>query len=117
MKQSYRDYFLFFLGINSGLRVSDLLQLRVCDIAHQEHIVINEKKTGKIKKFKINPTVGFEVTRYVMNMNRTDYLFTSNRAPTADKPITRDTAYKALNRVALRMGLDDIGTHTMRKTG
>ena len=45
-----------------------------------------------------------------------EYLFTSNRTTTADKPITRDTAYKAINRVAQRMGLQDIGTHTMRKT-
>ena len=30
--QSVRDEFLFTLGINSGLRISDLLPLRVCDV-------------------------------------------------------------------------------------
>ncbi|WP_430756995.1 hypothetical protein [Pseudobacillus badius] len=29
LHQSYRDYFLFTFGINSGLRISDILPLRV----------------------------------------------------------------------------------------
>jgi integrase len=29
MERSYRDWFLFVMGINTGLRISDLLQLKV----------------------------------------------------------------------------------------
>jgi integrase len=32
LNKSYRDYFLFTFGINSGLRISDILPLRVMDV-------------------------------------------------------------------------------------
>ena len=46
-KQSYRNYFLFVLGINSGLRISDMLPLKVIDIKDKTHIIIKEKKQVK----------------------------------------------------------------------
>jgi len=116
LKQSFRDYFLFHLGCNSGLRVSDLLRLRVCDVQDRDYIILKEKKTGKNKRFKLNDSVKFEITRYTHGMEPADYLFTSSRVQSSDKPITRDTAYKALNKVALQLGIEEIGTHTMRKT-
>jgi len=53
-----RDYCLFILGINSGLRVSDLLRLNIGDVLSEkgkviDRIVIKEQKTGKIKNFPI----------------------------------------------------------------
>ena len=38
--QSLRDWLLFVLGINSGLRISDLLQLKVSNVYHQNRIRI-----------------------------------------------------------------------------
>lgn len=37
---------MFTLGINTGLRVSDLLNLKVADVINK-HIIITEQKTGK----------------------------------------------------------------------
>lgn len=43
---SARDLFLFNLVINTGLRVSDLVPLKVKDVKGKVHLVITEKKLG-----------------------------------------------------------------------
>lgn len=50
-ERSERNYLLFVTGINSGLRISDLLRLRVRD-AKRMYIDLREKKTGKQKRIK-----------------------------------------------------------------
>ncbi|WP_348520928.1 hypothetical protein [Alicyclobacillus fastidiosus] len=52
-----RDYCLFVLGINSGLRVSDLLRLNIEDVLNEkgkvlDRITIREKRPGKQKLFQ-----------------------------------------------------------------
>ncbi|WP_338754875.1 site-specific integrase [Bacillus sp. FJAT-52991] len=110
---SYRDYFLFVMGINTGLRISDLLPLQVKDVRNKTHITIKEKKTDKHKRFVINSTLRKEIDEYTANMHDEDYLFPSQRTK---KPIQRVQAYKILNRAAEKVGLTEIGTHTLRKT-
>lgn len=112
LHKSYRDYMLFTVGINTGLRISDILQLRVIDIKGS-HIVIREKKTGKAKRFYINEQLRNELDNYTKGMNDNDYLFPSRKG---DKPITRVQAYRILNAVATKLGLEEVGTHTLRKT-
>lgn len=112
-RQSYRDYFLFVVGINTGLRISDILPLRVCDVRDKTHITITEKKTGKAKRFKINTTLRELIDEYTHGMGVNDYLFPSRKG---DKPITRVQAYRLLNNAAAVAGLEEIGTHTLRKT-
>ena len=51
-----RDYVLFVLGINSGLRISDLLKLTVEDVQGKARITIREQKTGKSKNFPLSDT-------------------------------------------------------------
>ena len=41
-----RDYCIFVLGINTNLRASDILNLRVRDVQGQDELVLKEKKTG-----------------------------------------------------------------------
>ena len=48
-----RDYMLFMMGIHSGLRISDLLSLKVEDVLNQHRITIREQKTGKTKSFPL----------------------------------------------------------------
>jgi integrase len=43
-----RDYILFMIGINTGLRISDILQLGVVYV-RGIHITLREKKTNKQK--------------------------------------------------------------------
>lgn len=49
-----RNVLLFSFGINSGLRISDILALNVGDVRDKEYIEIRELKTGKRKVFPIN---------------------------------------------------------------
>ena len=118
-KRSYRDYLLFVVGVNTGLRISDIIKLKVMDVlnadrATKSHIIIIEQKTKKRKQFKINGTLITEFMEYTKNMKMTDYLFTSRKG--INKPITRIQAYRLLNTVAEKIRLEEIGTHTLRKT-
>ena len=110
---SERDKFLWFLGINVGVRVSDLLQLQVKDVKDKTHICIKESKTNKTKRFPLNSGVRTKVEKYVEGKNENDWLFPSRKG---DKPISRVQAYRILNKAAQEIGLEEIGTHTMRKT-
>ncbi|MEK5205257.1 site-specific integrase [Bacillus sp. FSL R10-2789] len=113
LRRSYRDYFLFVFGINSGLRISDILPLKVKDVKGKEYLYATEKKTGKKRKIIMLPSLKEEINKYISGMNNEDYLFKTARAK---KPISRIQAYRILNTVADKVGIEDIGTHTLRKT-
>ncbi len=115
MKESLspRDSFMFTLGINVGCRISDLLQLKVKDVRNQRHLVIEEAKTGKQKRFLLNSKVKECIDNYTKDMDDEDWLFPSRKG---DKPISRVQAYRVLNKKAKELGINEVGTHTLRKT-
>lgn len=113
-----RDYCLFVLGINSGLRISDLLTLKVSDVYEsgkiKDRIVIREKKTNKLKDFPLGETSKKALKEYVVTLKPTQALFASRKRY---KPITRQQAYRILNDAARAIGIkEQIGTHSLRKT-
>lgn len=110
---------LFYTGINSGMRVSDIVKLTKDDIRNldgtmKQHITVTEKKTGKQKRFPLCNGLLTEMDRYTRNMQVGEYLFKSRKGE--NKPITTVQAYRIINRAAKRIKLEEIGTHTMRKT-
>lgn len=119
MGKSDRDYLLFTCGINVGLRISDLLHLQYKDIftengTFKQHVVIREQKTDKVKKIRLNEIVKKAVKDYVRahNLSEEDYLFGSKKGG----HITRVQAYKVLREAAETVGIQQFGTHSMRKT-
>lgn len=108
-----RNYILFMLGINTGLRISDVLRLRVRDVLGWD-IYIREKKTGKPKEIKMPPSLKKEIRNYVKGKDPDEYLIKSREGK--NKPITRGMAYIILNEVAEEFNLERIGTHSLRKT-
>lgn len=117
-QKSDRDYFLFVMGINVGLRINDMLPLKVRDVRDRSQIVMREKKTRKEKFIPINATLKKEIDRYTKDMKPDDYLFPSRQLDDNNltKPITRERAYQILQDVAQKFNLEQIGCHSMRKT-
>lgn len=114
LRGGYRNYMLFLVGINTGLRISDILSLKVSDVRNQTHLTLREKKTSKIKRIKIMG-ISKELEDYIEGMLDEQYLFPSKKGH--NKPITRVQAYRILNKAANAIGLrEEIGTHTLRKT-
>lgn len=114
LRSGTRNQFLFVFGINTGLRISDILTLQVQDVKGKSYITIKEKKTKKPKRFKINADLQEHINTYTRRMNAEDYLFKSTRS---NEPIKRVQAYKILNEAARAVGIEgEIGTHTLRKT-
>src|ERR1700722_19666596 len=66
----YRDYMLILVGSYFGLRISDLLQLRFCDIEGKTEIILNEQKTGKQRKITINPKVNEAIMNVIDVLRR-----------------------------------------------
>lgn len=116
---SPRDRLLFVVGINSGLRISDILNLKVGDIRNQDVITVREQKTRKAKRFRLNGAIKREFNRYLVSLSHQptddEYLFQSRKG--TNQPITRHTAYRVLNAAAKKVGITDkIGCHSLRKT-
>lgn len=115
MNHNERDYVLFVVGINSGLRISDLLKLRVEDVQGKDRVILTEQKTGKVKNFRLGDGSIRAIKSYLKNTGMTEgWLFPSRKG---DNPITRIQAYRIINDAGVVAGVkDNIGTHTMRKT-
>lgn len=111
--QNKRNLILFTIGINCGLRISDILSLNVGDVKNKNFIEIKEKKTGKFKKFPINSKLKPMLDDFVKNRKNNEPLFLS----IFNNRLERVGAYYIITDVCKKAGLEEkIGTHTMRKT-
>jgi integrase len=109
-----RDRLLFIFGINSSLRISDILALTVGDVRGKTELTLREKKTGKTKRFPLNQSIQKALRELVPDdAGDTQPLFPSRKGGA----ITRVQAYRVLNDAARRAGIAfEFGTHTLRKT-
>lgn len=71
-----RIYILFMLSINTGLRISDLLRLRVRDVLGT-HISLRERKTKKEKRILITPELKKALGNFVKDKPTHEYLIQS----------------------------------------
>ncbi|KAB1363244.1 tyrosine-type recombinase/integrase [Bacillus thuringiensis] len=112
-EKNERNYILFVMGINTGLRISDILKLKVGDV-QGSHISMREMKTGKQKRIQITSSLKRELRWFNEGRDVGEYLLKSRKGK--NRPIGRSMAYKILKSTAAEFGLDEIGTHTLRKT-
>ena len=106
-----RDVFLFLIGINSGLRMSDIVKLKKKDIISSKNPRIVEQKTGKTRILYLSSLQDL-IQDYTKDLEPEDYLFPSTKG----NHLKVNTVYQMFQKVAKLLGRDDIGTHTLRKT-
>ena len=120
--KSERDYILFLFGIYSGLRISDILPLKVRDVKGKSRLYMREQKTGKERSISINKELQKPLADYVSDLEEWEYLFPSRQRTSRikkeqeTKPLTRQRAIQILKAACARFGIENIGTHTLRKT-
>jgi len=109
----YRNYFLFVFGINTGLRISDILPLQVHDIRNRQYIRIREQKTEKLRIICINEYLHEEIEAYTRPLKSEEFLFPSR---IGNSYITPTQAYRVLQKAAEMAGIEHVGNRTLPKT-
>ncbi|WOO37415.1 tyrosine-type recombinase/integrase [Anaerocolumna sp. AGMB13020] len=76
-----RDVLMFAMGVYTGLRISDILNLRVRDVRMKEFISIREKKTHKEKLIPINNFLRGQIDEYIQGKKDFEFIFKSPHKP------------------------------------
>jgi len=125
-KGNMRDPLLLKFGLNTGLRIKDILGLKVKYLFNgggelKEYLDLFESKTIKrrnrvLKKIRLNSKIRPVLAEYVeyYELEDDDYLFFSFKDPS--RAIDRIRAYVILRQAAVYAGVENFGTHSMRKT-
>ena len=117
--KEYKFCLLITIGVFTGLRISDLLQLRFRQFENTQFLTIQELKTKKTRRIKINPDLKEIVDRLKGRMVVADtnqYIFL-NRYGT--KPIDKSYANVKLKQIVRKYNIHiegNISTHMFRKT-
>ena len=118
-----RNYTIFQVGKATLLRVSDVLALRRKEIFNGDGTIkrnayIRNKRTDKPNTLYLKP-VNQDLIDYLQWLNenkiQSDWLFPSIKHP--DRHITEKQFYKIMAKTGDLLGINYLGTHTMRKTG
>ena len=121
-KANKRDYMLFVVGINIGLRCGDLLKLKVSDVMNtdktfKETVTVEEEKTSKTRTFKLNTSAKESIELYLnslKNYDFNDYLFKSRKG---DDHLRVDSVHKIIKTTLRELNIKgNYGTHSLRKT-
>lgn len=112
-KRSKRNRLIFAIGVNTGLRVSDILGLNISDVYNKTYVEIREKKTGKYKKILLNSKLQTLLKEYLKNLkNSNASLFIGRKG----HRLHRSQVYRFLNEACKAVGIkENIGCHSLRK--
>ncbi len=125
VKPNLRNYVLLILGLNTALRISDLLALQwgqVFDFNHQtffSHINLVEQKTGKQSRIYINDSILQALVLYKQDLEcrggiRPDQFLIQN---SRKFPLSRSQAWRIIKTAAENCNISGvISPHSLRKT-
>lgn len=123
----YRDFLLFVVGINTALRVSDLLDLRIGDFIDErggvrDRFWLKEQKRGKRHEVVINQSIREALALYrqaypAVEADLDHFLFFSTRSNDYTQSISRQQVWLFVSTICREVGLrGNYGTHSLRKT-
>ena len=125
-KKNYRNYALIVTGLNTALRISDILSLKWSDVYNfstgqfKSHIELCEQKTGKHSTIALNNAATSALRCLIEYLPACElycenYIFASQKTP--GRPIGRVQAYRIIKKAAVETGLEEhISCHSLRKT-
>lgn len=75
--RNIRHYLLFIVGCNMGLRISDILKMKVYDLVNEKGgvhkiVTITEQKTGRVREISINVSIQKAVKVFASTMPDTN---------------------------------------------
>lgn len=126
-QRRFRDLLLVVVGINTALRASDLLKLRIGDFVNEQGQIqprfwIREEKRGKRQEVVINDSIRAALAEYLaaypgIEADPSHYVFFNARSGSYHEPIRRGQAWKLIAGLCADVGLrGHFGTHSLRKT-
>lgn len=122
-KKSKRDYCLFVVGINIGLRASDLMQIRIGNVIDDKGVCFDssslyEKKTSKFREFDLNQSAKESIKMYLDSLKEykaDDFLFKSNKGE--NNSLEVHTVHYIIKKTCRELNIKgNYGSHTLRKT-
>lgn len=109
---SKRNLLLFNIGINTGLRIGDMVKIRIENMKGKSSFVVKEGKTGKSRTVYLGAIMA-DIADYLEDKPNEGWLFPSRKG---NSHISTTQAYRILADVGKRCGYDYVGSHTLRKT-
>jgi integrase len=117
--KNYKFCLLLAVGVNTGLRISDLLKLKLSDLQNNDSFKINEGKTGKERNIKINKDLRAILDRVLpkyMNTEKDSLLFMNRFGTKAIDKSYVNVKFKEICK-HYKIKVDgNISSHTFRKT-
>ncbi len=122
-----RDLLLFTVGVNTALRISDLLQLQIGQFLddrgrYKHRFWIQEQKRNKRHEVVINQSIREALKEYLevypgVAENSGHFVFFNTKTNGYFDPIKRGQAWKFIVSICHEVGLPgNFGTHSLRKT-
>jgi integrase len=107
---------MWLIGIETGLRISDILGLRVGDVSSGQ-LMVQEQKTNKAKKVRLSGSLMRVIAAHQRRYSlRDDHFLVFSRDHLPYRAVSRQQAWRVIKAASRSVGFEGIGTHSMRKT-